>query len=73
MAIYSGCDYLDSIKGVGLSTVLSYFPEEESLLIEKIEDRYENWLNSLESKMGFNKRFLPENCDSLDEYFALYN
>ena len=36
VSIYSGCDYLDNVKGIGFGTVIKYFPENEDGLRSKI-------------------------------------
>ena len=28
VAVYSGCDYLDNVKGLGFGTVIDYFPNK---------------------------------------------
>lgn len=37
IAVFSGCDYLDSVRGLGFGTVIDYMPEHESRLWSKIK------------------------------------
>lgn len=37
VAVYSGCDYLDSVKGFGFGTVIDYLPKDEKSLLQKIK------------------------------------
>lgn len=37
VAVYSGCDYLDSVRGFGFGTVIDYIPEDEKSLLDKIK------------------------------------
>lgn len=55
VAIYSGCDYLDNIKGFGFGTIIDYFPKREKELIKKIR---ENCLRAKKAKIDI----LPNNC-----------
>lgn len=37
VAVYSGCDYLDSVKSFGFGTVIDYLPYDEKILLSKIK------------------------------------
>lgn len=37
VAIYSGCDYLENMRGLGFGTVIDYFPSREKDLLKKIK------------------------------------
>lgn len=42
VAVYSGCDYLESVRGLGFGTVIDYLPHREKDLLKKIKQQGKN-------------------------------
>lgn len=67
VCIFSGCDYVDNIKGLGFSTLMNFFDDTYS------EENYiKNFVKQQALKTGEKKSdLLPEGTDTFKEYFRL--
>lgn len=60
LSIYSGCDYLENIKGIGFGTLISYFPDSINGLKLKIK-------NLIKKSIGSGN--LPDDIENAQHYF----
>ena len=65
MAVYSGCDYLENVKGLGFGTVIDYFPNKQKDLLKKIKLQGKKSIYS-------NTKIFPEGIESFDEYITSF-
>lgn len=64
LSVYSGCDYLENIKGIGFGTLITYFtePNEKNQLAKKIKRIIDRIID---------KEVLPQGVQSSVQYFEL--